>query len=108
MMLRDARHHRTCTVTQPPATGEVGVTTIASNLPCSNPWPASKATRELPDLASIVELFEMTADSAAFAFDQTVTLDDGREFKIKRAMPWDSSQVGRDTFYFLVVEMMVT
>ncbi len=104
MKLRDARHHRTCTVTRPPATGESGITNVATDLPCSNPWPAGKEAREIPGLASIVELYEMTANRAVFQNDDTVTMDDVTVFKIKRAMPWVSSKATQAKFYFLVLE----
>lgn len=104
MRIRDARHKRSCIVTRPPATGESGVTTVASDLPCSTPWPAGKDTRALPNMETIVELFEMTSNNAAFENDDTLTLDDGTVFKIKRAQPWNSSIATRPTFYFLILE----
>lgn len=104
MVIRDARHKRTCSVTRPPATGESGITTVAAALPCSNPWPAGRETRLLPELATIVELFEMTSHEAAYKNDDTLTLDDGSQFKVKRALPWRSSLSNRPAFYLLVVE----
>ena len=104
-LVRDSRHKRTCTITRPPATGESGITNVAVNLPCSNTWPAGRETRELPDLATIVELYEMTTDEATYQNDDTLTMDDdGTEFKVKRAMPWKSSFSNRPTFYFVILE----
>lgn len=103
-LVRDARHKRTCTVTRPPATGESGVTNVATNLPCSNAWPAGRETRAIPEMATIAELYEMTSNTAAFENEDTLTLDDGTVFKIKRAQPWDSSLATRPTFYFLILE----
>lgn len=104
-LVRDARHKRTCTVTRPPATGESGITTVAANLPCSNPWPAGKEAREIPDLATIVELYEMTTDEATFANDDTLAMDDdGTQFKIKRALRWQSTLANRPTFYMVILE----
>ncbi len=104
MPIRDARHHRTCTVTRPPTAGQSGITTVVANLPCSNPWPASKATREIPLLATIVELYEATADEAQFKNDDTITMDDGTIFKIKMAQRWQASRLWHQPFYFLVME----
>ena len=104
-LVRDARHKRTCTVTRPPATGESGITTVAANLPCSNPWPAGKEAREIPDLATIVELYEMTTNTATYLNDDTLTMDDDSiQFKVKRAMKWESSSPTRPAFYFLILE----
>ena len=103
MLVREARHKRSCTVTRPPATGESGVVIVASDLPCSNPWPAGKETRALPDMATIVALYEMSSDEAAFENEDTLTLDDGTIFKIKRAQPWRSSS-NRSPFFMLIVE----
>jgi hypothetical protein len=55
-------------------------------------------------METIVELHEMSSDNAPFENDDTVTLDDGTVFKVKRAQPWDSSIVSRPTFYFLILE----
>lgn len=103
MNARETRHSRTCTVTRPPATGSTGITVVASQLPCSPPWPARPALRVVPELATILELYEMTSDAADFRSDDSLTLDDGTRFKIKSANRWEGSRPGRPPFYALIL-----
>lgn len=94
---------RTCDITRAPATGESGVTSVATGLACTNPFPASRETRSRPELADVVDPWEIVGDDVAAENHDTLTLDDGRVFNIIKANPWlaVSSRHGNLTHFIL-------
>lgn len=102
------RMTQTCEILSAPATGESGVTTIASDHLCTVPYPASKETRWLPGMDSIVSLYEMVAAGTADIQDDYTLISNGRTFNIVRAQRWTPSIQGRETFYNLVLEELPT
>lgn len=85
---RKRKLSRTCDITRAPATGESGVTAVATGLACTNPFPASRETRSRPELATVFDLWEIVAEQVDAENNDTLTLDDGRVFNVIKANPW--------------------
>lgn len=94
---------QTCIVTRPPATGETASSTVAASLACTFPFPASKVTRERPDMATKVNIFEMFTAEADIEHDDKVEVN-GRFFDILVSQKWQSAFNGGQTFVMLIME----
>lgn len=102
-MTLEERLTQTCTVTRQPATGETGETVIATDLACSYPYPAGKQTRERPDMATKVNIFEILTAEAAINNDDKITVN-GRIFDIIDAKKWQSAFNAGEPFIFIIAE----
>ncbi len=106
MSIRIHRFTQTCDITSAPLTGETGTTAVATALLCTIPYPASRETRMLPGLDSIILLYEMSCLATVDIEDNDTLISNGRTYNIIRAQKWQPSSPRRDPFYALVLEQI--
>lgn len=85
-------------------TGQSGTLAVVTGHLCTVPYPASRETRRLPGLDSIVALYEMQCVATVAIEDDDTLVSNGRTFHIVKANRWQPSSLRRDPFYALILE----
>ena len=104
MSRRIHRFTQTCDITSAPMTGQSGTLPVVTGHLCTHPYPASKETRRLPGLDSIVALYEMQCLATVDIKNDDTLVSNGRTFHIVIANRWQPATPRRDAFYALVLE----
>ena len=104
MSTRIHRFVRTCDIHRAPSTGQSGIQVVATDHPCVGPYPASRETRTLPGLDTIVALFEMQCSAAVEIENQDTVACNGRTYSVIIAQHWEPTNPRTDPFYALVLE----
>ena len=103
-MNRIHRFTQTCDITSAPLTGESGTQVVATDHLCTVPYPASRETRMMPGLDTIVALYEMQCLALVTIENDATLFSNGRTFNILRAQQWQPTSPRRQPFYFLILE----
>ena len=104
MSIRMHRFTQTCNITSAPMTGQSGTQVVATDHPCTTPYPASKETRRLPRLDSIVALYEMQCSGTVTIENDDTLVSNGRTFHIVIASHWNPANPRSEPYYSLVLE----
>lgn len=85
---RARRMTETCTITRNPSAGNTGITTVATDLPCTPAYPVDETAMRMWELATTARMFEISAADSPGVRDGDLVALDGKTYLIKGRQRW--------------------